>query len=417
MDKKWNYGTKVFVKDGRKKPWLARLNLGYDSNGYPITHILDSFEDELDCILCLRQYSNSPYDIYIDKNKYHKITTFVDLPSKVLIKENYKVEENILINYTFKEVYEEYSKLYFPTEDEILLEKKTHTKTQGKLSADTMYVRKAAFKKSKSLYDIPYKNLRTLDFQQVINTTKGSTKTLIRLRYLFEELDELAEQKDIINKGYARYVKIDNIDSPQKARIPFSDTEVHKIWSDVPTNDEEILVKDIILILLYTGLRIDELLNALNKNVLLDLNYFITGSKTESGKNRIIPIHHLIKPIIKKYFNVNNEFLINYNGTNLEYPKYRIMFNKFMNKLNMQHTRHDARHSVVTELDNKNANLKCRNLILGHKSKNIGDEVYNKKTLQDLINTIELIKYDRTIKKNVKLVNNVLIYDDFIKNA
>lgn len=88
-----------------------------------------------------------------------------------------------------------------------------------------------------------------------------------------------------------------------------------------------------------------------------------------------------------------------------------------MNKLNMQHTSHDARHSVVTELDNKNANLKCRNLILGHKSKNIGDEVYNKKTLQDLINTIELIKYDRTIKKNVKLVNNVLIYDDFIKNA
>lgn len=297
MDKKWNYGTKVFVKDGRKKPWLARLNLGYDSNGYPITHILDSFEDELDCILCLRQYSNSPYDIYIDKTKYNKITTFVDLPSKVLIKENYKVEENLLINYTFKEVYEEYSKLYFPTENEILLEKKNHTKTQGKLSADTMYVRKAAFKKSKSLYDIPYKNLRTLDFQQVINTTKGSTKTLIRLRYLFEELDELAEQKDIINKGYARYVKIDNIDSPQKARIPFSDIEIHKIWSDVPTNDEEILVKDIILILLYTGLRIDELLNTFNKNIFLDLNYFITGSKTESGKNRIISIHHLIKPL------------------------------------------------------------------------------------------------------------------------
>lgn len=417
MIKKWNYGTKIFAKDGRKKPWLARLNLGYDSNGYPITHILNSFEDELDCILCLREYSNSPYDIYIDKSKYDKIVTFVDLPSKVLIKENKKVEENILSNYTFKEVYEEYSKLYFPTKDEILLEKKNHIKPQGKLSTDTMYVRKASFKKSQLLYDIPYKNLRTLDFQQVINTTKGSIKTLTRLRYLFEELDELAEQKDIIDKGYARYVKIDSIDLPKKSRIPFSDLEIHKIWKDIPTNNEEKLIKNIILILLYTGLRIDELLNTLTKNVFLDFNYFITGSKTESGKNRIIPIHHLIKPIINHYFNKSNDYLINYNGTNLDYSKYRIMFNKYMNKLGMKHTSHDARHSVVTELDNKNANLKCRNLILGHKSKNIGDEVYNKKSLQDLISTIELIKYDKNIKKNVKLVNNVLIYDDFIKKA
>lgn len=427
MDKKWKYGTILFVKDGRNKPWLARLNIGYNINGYPITEVIGSFEDELDCVLCLREYTNSPYDLYIDKKKYDKIVKFINLPSKIYIKTSTKPTYIDKASYTFEQVYNEYSKYYFPTKEEIEIERKTHQKAKGKFSSDTMYVRKAAFKTSLPLHKVPYKDLRTLDFQKIIDTTNGATKKLERLRYLYMELDDFAEQKDIIEKGYAKYIKIENTNYSKIEKVPFSDNEIQILWKErikekkthLRNNSEEKekIVRDILLILLYSGMRIEELLFLFTSNVYLDEGYFIGGLKTESGKNRIIPIHHLIKPIFEEYYNKENNFFITYNKEKLQYSVYRIWLNEYMKRLNFKHTSHDARHSVVTELDHKNANLKCRNLILGHKCKDTGNEVYNKKNLQDLIDTIELITYNKTSKKNMKLINNVLIYDDFTKKA
>ena len=55
-------------------------------------------------------------------------------------------------------------------------------------------------------------------------------------------------------------------------------------------------------------------------------------------------------------------------------------------------TPHSTRHTVETRLDNAHANKKCIDLIIGHKSKDIGNRVYNHKTLEQLRATIELLK-------------------------
>lgn len=401
--RKYKYGSVIKLSGNRLNPYGARITIGYNVNGYPVYYFLGFFEEELDAHICLRDYNNTPYNIYVKEEIYNKVIKFIELPSKILIKNN-NIDLTDRTNYTFKQVYEEYAKLNFPTKDEIALERETHMKAKGKFTSDTMYVRKSAFKQAETLHNIPYVNLRTVDFQQVINCAT-SPKKAKRLRYLFLELDDYAEQKDIISKTYAKHVnKIDFNFENTKPRLPFTNEEIEMIWKDKTNTQDEALVRDICLILLYTGMRIEELLFMFTKNIDLKEDYMRGGLKTNSGKNRVIPIHHLIKPIIKKHYNSKNEFLFMYGDKRLPYAKYRVMFNGYMAKLNIQHTSHDARHTVESELDRRQVRTVTKDLIMGHKNGGTGEKVYTHKTLQELKESIELISYKE--RELIYLVSN-----------
>nr|DAI24469.1 MAG TPA: Integrase [Caudoviricetes sp.] len=401
--RKYKYGSVIKLSGNRLNPYGARITIGYNVNGYPVYYFLGFFEEELDAHICLRDYNNTPYNIYVKEEIYNKVIKFIELPSKILIKNN-NIDLTDRTNYTFKQVYEEYAKLNFPTKDEIALERETHMKAKGKFTSDTMYVRKSAFKQAETLHNIPYVNLRTVDFQQVINCAT-SPKKAKRLRYLFLELDDYAEQKDIISKTYAKHVnKIDFNFENTKPRLPFTNEEIEMIWKDKTNTQDEALVRDICLILLYTGMRIEELLFMFTKNIDLKEDYMRGGLKTNSGKNRVIPIHHLIKPIIKKHYNSKNEFLFMYGDKRLPYAKYRVMFNNYMAKLNIQHTSHDARHTVESELDRRQVRTVTKDLIMGHKNGGTGEKVYTHKTLQELKESIELISYKE--RELIYLVSN-----------
>lgn len=408
MEKKWKYGSKIFVRDGRKKPWLARINIGYDINGNPVSHILNSFEDELDCILCLRNYTNNPWDIIVEKEKINKIVKFINLPSKLITKEQeLKITDRTY--YTFKQVYDEWSELYYPTKEEIEIEKNTHIKAKGKFTRSHMANYRAAYNKCEKLYDIPYKNLRTVDFESIINTMSGSSTKLKMFKLLFQQLDTYALQKDIIQKGFAQFIHIEIKESEKPIyengfealeknnKKPFSYDEIECIW-----DSGDCLVKDIILILLYTGMRIEELLFLHNNTINLKENYLIAGLKTENGKNRIIPIHKKIKHIIEKYYKDNDDYFIRTNGKKivkrLSYQTYHTHFKNFMKDLEMDHTTHDTRHTFRSELDRLNVKDKIIDLILGHKSSETGKRVYTHKTIEELSKAVNLITYKKTNK-------------------
>lgn len=401
--RKYKYGSVIKLSGNRLNPYGARITIGYNVNGYPVYYFLGFFEEELDAHICLRDYNNTPYNIYVKERIYNKVIKFIELPSKILIKNN-NIDLTDRTNYTFKQVYEEYAKINFPTKEEIAKERETHEKAKGKFTSDTMYVRKSAFKQAEALHNIPYVNLRTIDFQQVINCATSSKKAK-RLRYLFLELDDYAEQKDIISKTYAKHVnKIDFNFENTKSRLPFANEEIETIWKDKTNTQGEALVRDICLILLYTGMRIEELLFMFTKNIDLKEDYMRGGLKTNSGKNRVIPIHHLIKPIIKKHYNSKNEFLFMAGDKRLSYAKYRVMFNDYMAKLNIKHTSHDARHTVESELDRRLVRTVTKDLIMGHKNGGTGEKVYTHKTLQELKEAIELISYKE--RKLIYLVSN-----------
>ena len=60
--------------------------------------------------------------------------------------------------------------------------------------------------------------------------------------------------------------------------------------------------------MIYSGFRIGELLELETKNIDL-INMTMTGGlKTEAGKNRLVPIHPKIFPLIEKRYNKDNQY-------------------------------------------------------------------------------------------------------------
>ncbi len=62
-----------------------------------------------------------------------------------------------------------------------------------------------------------------------------------------------------------------------------------------------------------------------------------------------------------------------------------------MKQLKMEHTPHECRHTFRSRLDSAGANKKCIDLLMGHKSKDVGERVYTHKTLDELKDTINLL--------------------------
>ena len=148
---------------------------------------------------------------------------------------------------------------------------------------------------------------------------------------------------------------------------------------------------DSVLVFMYSGFRISELLGLKTENVDMKAGTFQGGTKTASGKNRIVPIHSKIVELVQKKHDEGNPYLFSYNGKKMSSTQYYTEWNKIMEQLGMQHTPHECRHTFRSRLDSAGANKVCIDLLMGHKSKEVGERVYTHKTLQELKDAIELI--------------------------
>lgn len=369
-------GCVTKLSGNRRKPWYAKITLGYDGFGKLQVKILSDK----------------------DGNKYFENR---DIPDLLLA--NYNIEKGYIkidkSDYTFSQVYEEFKSKYFPTKEEAQIEKETHKKAKGKLGLSTASGLQSTYNNCTSLYDRLYKSLRKDDFEKIILSVNGSATKVGNYGKLFKKLDNYALEQDIIIKGYAELIKITNdFSNPIKnTGTPYSYDEINEIHKDSGE-----LVPDIILTTIYAGMRIEEVFITKTENVNLEEGYLISGVKTSAGKSRIIPIHHELLPILKKHYNSDNEYLFEYNGKRLYYGLFKPMYDEYINNLGFgKHTTHDGRKTLHSELDRVGANKTCVDKIFGHKSGDIGEDVYTKKSLEELKETIELVDYRSKI--NTKL--------------
>ena len=145
------------------------------------------------------------------------------------------------------------------------------------------------------------------------------------------------------------------------------------------------------LILLYSGWRITELLTLKSENVDLEHGTMKGGIKTRNGKDRVVPIHSKIQPFVEQWMNRGTEYLItDKDGKKMTDTQYRSYFKAIMEQLGFSHCPHECRHTLRSRLDSAGANKKCIDMILGHKSKDVGERVYTHKTVAELKAAIEL---------------------------
>ncbi len=93
-------------------------------------------------------------------------------------------------------------------------------------------------------------------------------------------------------------------------------------------------------------MRPSELLNIKISDVHLEEKYMVGGLKTKAGKNRVIPISDKVLPFVKKRYNPDNTFLIEYNNKPVSYNAFNSNFKQLMSDLNMEHLPHDGRHTL-----------------------------------------------------------------------
>ena len=238
---------------------------------------------------------------------------------------------------------------------------------------------RSQYKKCTSLYDRKYSELRLMDFLQVIEEAGGGMGAKRNLRNFFRKMDSVAYQFDIADKEYTRGIPT-YPQSEETNRVPFTEEEIKTLWNNLDIEDV-----DFALILIYTGMRMGEIEKLEKKNIHLEEGYLIGGSKTQAGKNRTIPIHNKIKPLIENRLKLSKkDTLFNIGSKNL-----RVRFKKAMHKLGMEHIPHECRHTLRTRLDNINVNPIIIDRILGHKSVGgTGANVYTHKDISQLIEAI-----------------------------
>lgn len=275
-----------------------------------------------------------------------------------------------------KNGYSPNSFLKFSEVFELLKEHKFPTLSKGVCS---QY--RGKYKLCESLYDIPYREIRTYHFIEIIETQK-SDNAKKKTREFFRAMDQVAMEFDVINKEYSGQIPVYRAERKREPK-PFSEEEINLLWDNLDVDDT-----DLVLIQIYTGLRSGELSGLLVKNINLEDNTLRGGNKTAAGRNRIVPIHPRIKPLIETRLEyVKGETFLNYSD-----KTYRIHFKQVMQALGMSHIPHECRHTMRTRLDNESVNPYTINLIMGHAGNGVGERVYTHKTLEQLKEAVNKLK-------------------------
>lgn len=169
----------------------------------------------------------------------------------------------------------------------------------------------AAWKYCQGIKDMFMREAKTHAWQSCVDAAieQGrSRSTCEKIRNLASQLCKEAMKDDVINKNYASLVTVTE-GASKKIKDIFTQEEI----AILKAHDNDPRVK-FILILIYTGMRINELLELPCENV--HDKYIVGGKKTTAGKNRIIPILPEISPYIA-FFNKGEGLLIQNAGNAL----------------------------------------------------------------------------------------------------
>ena len=270
---------------------------------------------------------------------------------------------------TFAEVYERFYK------DKYELSKKQYSESSKALT-------RAGFKNCTSLHDKPFVSLRHSDLQQVIDSCPLKHASLETIVSLFHQMYAFADREGICDKDYSVNVKI-NIADDDEHGVPFTEEELQVLW-----RHQEDPVVEMLLIMCYSGYRITAYKTM---EVNLAEQYFQGGVKTKAGKNRIVPIHSAILPLVKRRLKRDGQL-----ATVLPLAFRNRMYSKLKELGLPRHTPHDCRHTFSWLCEKYGVNENDRKRMLGHSFGNdITNAVYGHRTLKELRTEIEKIKVCR----------------------
>lgn len=279
---------------------------------------------------------------------------------------------------TFKEIYDV---LY---EEEI-----------SKLSKSARDGYNSWIKKFEPLHDRAINTISLADLQSFFDNTKYGNGLQVHMKVLCSKIFKYAVIHQYIKRDddYTSYIKVAEYKESEK-HYSFSVEEIKQLKQlDTPE-------AHIILIYIYTGCRASELIKIDRSNIHIDeycnddgsemyISYIFTGSKTEAGKNRVIPIHDDIKQYVINELLRDGKRLIDSCYGNIANKS---VLPKINDALGAKHTMHDTRKTFATLCQMNHIDIYVRKKVLGHKMNDITFDVYTNESKNILYKEINKIR-------------------------
>lgn len=246
-------------------------------------------------------------------------------------------------------------------------------------STSTLKATNAAFLNCKPLHGRAFSELRHADLQSCIDACplKRASKELIVT--LIKQMYRYAEMFEIVDRDYSKHIS-PNAPEDDEHGVAFTENELSVLWKH-----KEDPVISFVLVMCYSGFRI-----AAYKDIEINLEdrYFKGGVKTRASKDRVVPIHSAIFPLVNTLLQLNNGKIIS--GS---IDRFREKMYQTLNTIGIEkHTPHDCRHTFSALCEKNGVRENDRKRMLGHSFSDITNNVYGHRELEDLREQIELIK-------------------------
>lgn len=363
-------GTVVKLSGRRRKPFCARVTLDERNpvNGEKKQLVIGTFETYQEALNALSLYS-------LTKNNTISKKEAMEIDPEVYQKVQEKMSKKVP---TFLDIY-------------YILDKEDFSS----LSPHTQNNMHGAIKHLKKLHYLKIDQITLRMIQDVFDEDGSNHGTQVHMKTICTKVFRYAVVNQYIdrNDDYTSYIRVPKYEESDMHR-PYTINEILAL-KRAGTPEAHIM-----LIFIYTGVRINELLNINRDNIHIDekcdddgterlISYMITGSKTKAGKNRIVPIHDDIKQYVIDELLTSEKRLVD-----VSYPNFtnRTVLVKVNKLLNTHHTMHDTRKTFATLCQMNNLNVYIRKKVLGHRMNDITFDVYTNESKNRLWTEINKIK-------------------------
>lgn len=342
------YGSITKLTGRRRNPFMARITTGWNDDGSQIRSPLGYYPDYKTAMEALIDYHKDPSILNSD--------------------------------ITFQECYDRWSDEKFE-----------------KIKDPRGY--KAAYNYCKPICKMKIRDVKLGHLESLVAKSKAEYPTLKNIKSLLKQVFEYAVKHDIIPKDNNKVEFLDItrtreqaiLANAKKLHVPFTSAELKKLWNFAGVN---VHVAEI-LMLIYSGVRVSELLDLKKENVHLDEQWFeIVDSKTKAGIRRV-PIADKTLPFFRERYAASkiDYLLTTESGGHMKYHTYRENYwDSLMEQLGMKHLPHDTRHTCISLLNTAEINPTTIKMIVGHAGKmDLTERVYTHKVMDELLEAINRI--------------------------
>lgn len=275
---------------------------------------------------------------------------------------------------TFKEVFEIYQK----------------SKEYENLKPKSIDSKLAAYKHCEKIYNLEVRKLNKVICEEVLDAITAGSSTKKNVLTIMKTVIRYSMDMNILTKDCTTNIAITESD-PVIDRIPYSEKEISTLWQHSDQWQYQI-----ILILLFSGLRVNELLKNTIDNVNLEEKWIYVPKHLAKNKEseRKVPIHDKTIGFFEKFINNPNRgtkmnIIINDSGTVITYNNFCTRDLKKINKkLEHEHKFHDTRHTFASMGTEAGIPELYMQKIMGHKPKSILYNTYTHIAIPELLEWI-----------------------------